>query len=309
MYIVKKILNKLETLLLKKYQIDNCLYLKNKNNKKIISILLYFDDYEFMHFGDHLFYEPLARELNNHNFYFEVAPIKAMQHYFKQNDIKFFDGDFNKFDLIITKVEFLSFFRESRQQVLFTDTACNNITKPLCYSLITQVFNFLEVKLNEIDDKPSNFINHSNKIDNVLDGGKKYILFNNYIDSGKIRSGEKHQEKIIQFAKNLKKNTNCLVIHTGSKKDKENDKNIYDFIDLDLRGKTTIEDLFYLSSCDNVIYNVAFDALQMHIFFLNNKKSYILFRGRFMQKNTDFIKNYVNPPFMIKNKIDLIEYI
>ena len=112
-----------------------------------------------------------------------------------------------------------------------------------------------------------------------MNGNEKYILFNNYIDSSAFRINKKMLKSLDDKAKELKKKFNARIIHTGSQNDKKNDYKHYDFVDLDLRGKTTVEDIFYLLSRDNVLYNVSFDAFQMHVAFLYNKKSFIKFRG------------------------------
>ena len=83
-YIAKKIYNKFEIYQLKKHSINDNLYLVNQSEKEIRTILFFFPDYLFMHLGDHLFFEPLARELCNKGYQVYVFPIKAMEFNFKQ---------------------------------------------------------------------------------------------------------------------------------------------------------------------------------------------------------------------------------
>ena len=44
-------------------------------------------------------------------------------------------------------------------------------------------------------------------------------------------------------------------------KDKVKDILYYEFVDIDLRGKTSINELFYIISLENVIFNVSFSML------------------------------------------------
>ena len=59
---------------------------------------------------------------------------------------------------------------------------------------------------------------------------QRNLIFNNYIDSGSIRSGSTHQNSIIDFVRNLKDRTGFKVVHTGSNNDKNHDSRVYDFV-------------------------------------------------------------------------------
>ena len=309
-YNFKKIVNKIEMFLIRKKMILNNLLFVNSTCGEINTILLYFPDYEMMHFGDHLFFEPLARYLKLNNFEVLVSPIPAMEFYFEELGYPIFNNHtFENVDLIVTKVEFLNRFRGSQNQILFVDTASSKIRLPLCHDLIEKIAHILGLPKINYDPVPSYFDNYKEDAGFSLDKEKRYIIFNNYIDSGQVRSGTAHQNLIISFVTELKKKTGFDVIHTGSAKDKNNDTGKYNFVDIDLRGNTTIKGLFRLCANKSVVYNVSFDGFQMHLFFIKNKKSFILFRGRFLKKNEKYIKNFVNPPFYHPNPTSLIEYI
>lgn len=309
LYNFKKILNKFEILILWHKKIEVNLFLLNKKDIQIKSILLYFPDYEMMHYGDHLFFEPLARILRLKGYQLYITPINTMEFYFKNLGYKIAKKEtINKVDLIITKVEFLKDFKKNKNQVMLIDTANPKIQLPLCNDIIEKVCRFLKNDFNIYDSIPSYFYDENSTL-SCLNKNDNYIIFNNYIDSGSIRSGAKHQNLIINFIIKLKNDTGCKIIHTGSSNDKNMDQRDYDFVDIDMRGTTSIKQLFNLCSLDNVLYNVSFDGFQMHLFLIQKKKSFILFRGRFLKKNEDFIKKYVNPPFFLKNAQNIIEYI
>ena len=309
-YNLKKIFNKLEVFKLRRHAVDSNLFLLNKKHNQVKSILLYFPDYEMMHFGDHLFFEPLARHLRSQGYKLLISPINAMEFYFQDLGYKIGnDSSLENIDLIITKVEFIRALKKVDSQILFINTASSKIKSPLCNDMIEKVSKFLELQQVDYDPIPSYFYTANDRFLSFLNKNNNYIIFNNYIDSGSIRSGSTHQDSIVGFVKNLKNKTGFKVIHTGSSNDKNSDPLTYDFVDIDIRGKTSIKDLFELCALNNVIYNVSFDGFQMHLFFIQNKKSFILFRGRLIKKNEDYIKKYVNPPFFHDNPRDIIKYI
>jgi hypothetical protein len=306
--LVKKYINKyLLKQEIKKYKVFDNLYYFKKDNK-VKKILFYFPDYEFMHLGDHFFFEPAMRELKKQGFEVAVSPVKLMEFYFENYYIEKKES-FEKYDLIITKAEFYDKFKDKlkKHNVIFIDTSYPYIKEPICLDIIKKLYFVLGIDSEEINDRPTVLETFDGSLE--LDTNYKYILFNNYVDSGFFRINQKKLNDLNKKILELKSKTGAKIIHTGSKNDKLKDNNKYNFVDIDLRGKTTVKDIFYLLSQQNVLYNVSFDAFQMHVAFLYNKKSFIKFRGRFLKKNTDFIINYVNPPFRVKNKKDLIDYI
>jgi len=314
-YIVKKIQNKLEIKKLKKLVFEETLYLQNvpKNKQHIKKILLYFPDYQMMHLGDHLFFEPLANTLKEAGYDLYIEPVKAMEFYFLALGYKLSKLEDITYDLVLSRIEFYPKLKKSNLAILYVEIANTKITQPLCSDIIKKTNKFLNLKTRIINDIPkliaiSDII--SSELLTIQNSNDKYIVFNNYIDSGSFRLFSKQFQKIKEFTEALKKQTGYKVIHTGSKNDKDKDKEVYDFVDIDLRGKSSIKDLFDLVQLNNVLLNVSFDAFQMHLFMIANKKSYILFRGRFTQKASNLFINYFNPPFFYKgDKKCIVEYI
>jgi len=312
--VVKKVFNYINVAKIKRFAInDNMYFIGNRDSPGAINrVVLYFPDYEFMHYGDHLFFEPLARFFKLKNFKVKVMPVKQMEFYFIKNGYLIGNhDDVKKADLLITRTEFYKDVKRLiEKNILFINTSSAKINQFLCKDIVNKVANFFSIESDNFYTKPSGLRNCPENI--RLDSSYNYVIFNNYIDSGFFRVIKRDYKKINDFAKNFAKENNLKVIHTGTQKEKDNDKKTYDFVDIDLRGRTGPADLFYLASHGNVKYNISFDTLLMHIFFIYGKKSYIMFRGRFSSSARDyFIKNYVIPPFdpephKIKN---LIEYI
>jgi len=312
--LIKKIYNIYDKKKLKRYKIFDNFYYKKINDKEIKKILIYFPFYEFMHFGDHIFFEPLGHFLTENGFEVKIFPINNMKFYFEKLSYNLGkESDLEEFDLIITRIEFISKLKKIKNNILYIDTSWPGIDKPLSLDLVSKTSDLLGIKLKTTTYIPRliNLVSE-NEIRNRFNILKdhQYVLFNNYLDSGKFRIIKKHYIKLENYVKNLSLKKNLKIIHTGSMSDKKNDRKAYDYIDIDLRGRTSVEDIFFISQLSNVKYYVGFDAFIMHIFFSLEKKCYVLFRGRFTKKSEMFIKNYVNPSFHYeKDKCNIIEYI
>lgn len=294
-------------------KIKECLYGYKINNLEIKIILFYFPNAEIMHLGDHLFFEPLMNLLKKDGYKIYILPSRQMEFYFKNLGYEIFSRKINP-DLIITRTEFLRDLK-NKKNILLYDYLNIKLKEKLCVDIVEKVYSFLD-KTKKID-KENIKINYLilNKIilNEItckfnLKKHEKYIIYNNYLDSGRMLNiFLNYEEKLEKKVMELKKK-GYLVLHLGSNKDKLNDKRIYNFIDKDLRGKTTIEDLFYIVALDNIKINVGFDAFIMHLFFIKNKKNYIFLRNKITNKRKECIIKYFNPPYIIEEeKINYIK--
>lgn len=295
--LIKRISKKLENKILLKLNTqkkEDSLYAYRYEIEKKKKILLYFPLSQYMHLGDHLFFEPLAKNLRIKGYDVYILPCKVMEFYFKELGYKILKNDnLKKFDLIISRTEFFKSLKNEKNVLLY-DYINTSLKEKICIDIIKKVFFILNENILNIDGEPTNLMVKESSI--KLDKNKKYILFNNYLDSSKWITGKKYLDKIEEKGKELKK-LGYELIHLGTKNDLEKDKKFYDYVDIDLRGKTTIRDLFYLSSLNNVEANLGFDAFLMHLFFLNRKTNYICLRNKISLKREKITKQYLNPPF------------
>jgi hypothetical protein len=263
---------------------------------------MYFPNPEFMHLGDHIFFEPLANILNK-NFDFKIMPINSMEFYFDKLGYKMADGDdITHADLIITRKEFFDNL-ENKKNVLYIDLASLDIETYICDDLIYNIANLLNINYDKYN-RPNILSYYNSDLSKFsLDEGKKYLLFNNYVDSASYRVTKQKQKKLMNFCKSYAKQNNLEVIHIGSKQDKEKDNYFYEFVDLDLRGKTSIEDIFRLVNSENIVTCISYDTFLSHIFSIYKKESYIIFRGRFTKKAHNVIVNNFLPSFKSGNKL------
>lgn len=296
---------------LKRYAVNDSMFFlgDGKSIKGARRILLYFPNYEYMHLGDHFFFEPLMTFLKQKGFEVKVITIKSMEFYLAGNGhvLGNFD-DIARADLLITRTEFFYDAWPLKKNTLFISTFAPTIKKRICQDIVDKVAAFLSVDSIGFYARPSALTNCSETIS--LDIGSNYLVYNNYVDSAFYRLRPWHYRKLDGFAGKLAKEHGLKVIHTGSKKDRELDRKSYGFVDVDLRGIASVADMFYLASLSNVKYNVSFDTYPMHVFFIYGKKSFVLFRGRFTRRAHDHVVNYVLPPFEPEEQVEnLIEYL
>ena len=292
---LKRVLSKIE---LQKWKHTEGIYLSDKKTPK--KVLFYFNDPKRFHFGDHLFFAPLVKLFIDNNIETHIAPLKPMAFYFEQMGgiiVDTPDQNENEYDLICTWIGFYDLFKGQNKPLLIIDTTDIRINRPLCSYFVDHISELYRFSKQEHSDRA--FIPQTAYPDHLIDRTEQYLIFNPYFDSSPFHIREHHYVLLASTAANIAREKNLKVILTGTESEKMSDPDSYPFVDLDLRGKTTIKDLFALAAADNVLINVSFDAFGMHLFFMHNKPSHIIFRGRFLKKNARYILDFVNPPFEV----------
>ena len=312
---ILSILKKIKKLLIFKtisgdWKYDN-VFLHSVDSNPVRKIILYFDDPEFMHLGDHLFFEPLANELTVQGYEVLVLATKQMKPYFLSLGYRTeFQSDENltSFDLIITKFEFSDILKNVNSNCLYISTSYTKSCNYLCLDIVkktSHVLGYISSTQLSIPSKPLVKLNNLK-----LPKHHKYVLFNNYVDSASYRLTSSDYKYLEEFVINLAQREGLKIIHVGTRAEKQSDKKTYGFVYADIRGKTEMLDIFSLAEQSNVKCCVSFDVFIAHVFFINNKKSFVKFRGRFSNKRYNYITNYVLPPFkVIGEKKDLVELI
>ena len=267
----------------------------NKNSK----ILFLLNDKDFIHLGDSLFYEPIISFFKSNNFKVEVKCNNYIKFFFEDN-YQVLNNNFNNYkdyDLIITSTDFIikTFFENN---VIYINNNHYKCKKRIINHNIDTLKKMFKID-SEYTDKPYYPKSKSKSILKKFNYSKdkKYIVFSNYIDSGFFRLSKNKLDTLVFYLyKFIEKNNHYSVIHLGTKNDKLKDKNRYkDFIDL--RGLTTVSDLFDLCSLQNIEYYIGFDNFIMHLFFLKNKKLKIMSRGKLTEEGNVFLKKCIDPPY------------
>lgn len=276
------------------------IYFRNKVFlKKKFKILFLLNDTDFIHLGDSLFFDPIISLFNKQNFNVEVKCNKSMEFYYQHNYKILLDNNinYNDYNLVITNRDFIikTFFKKN---IVYINFNYYKSKKRIINHNIESLINLFELNTSYIDVPFYPNITNENLIlkkFNLLKD-RNYIIFSNYIDSGSFRLDKSKKNKLLLYLYDFMKNNNYLVIHIGTLKDKLEDNTNYKKI-IDLRGKTSVRDLFDLCSLKNIDIYIGFDNFLMHLFFLKNKKLKIMSRGKPTNEGNIFLKNCIDPPY------------
>jgi len=261
------------------------------------SVLFYLNDPSRFHLGDNFFIEPLLRLFRDNGIKVSIAPLAPMKFYYEADGFQVSDGrNMQEYDLIISRIEFYDALLPYKDKTLFLNTTDAGISGFICDYLLEEVQKLYQLE-KSVPSRP--FAPVLPFPSYLVDPDKKYLVYNPYLVSSSFLVREKHRRILAEEARRLANESGLEIILTGTKAERERDAAGYDFVHHDFRGKTSVEELFALSAAPNVIANVSFDAFGMHLFFLYDKPSYIVFRGRFSRQNVDFVLNSLNPPFKV----------
>jgi len=308
-----KILEKIYyRLFVKLNKIEGCFY-KHKTIDKSKRIVLYLDYPKFIHLGDTLWCEPIAR-LIAENFNLAICCNYQMEFYFRRLGYTVISKTLiGRDDLLVARTELAYHLRN--KDVLWINFDYTKVFQPVINVVLNNVAGYLGLNFRDAQPRSLNF-SPAEKNSVVLKfdraSGNKYAILNNYIDSHKfgMNRGEffEADKAVWRFAEKYKKDGGLKLVHVGTKRDKKQDPNHYEIIDLDLRGLTSVEDAFILASLDNVVNYIGFDAFWLHLFNIYNKDSYIKLKLGFPEKYNRQVRNYVTIPYFAgKNKVTFID--
>jgi hypothetical protein len=311
-YLLKRINIIAYSVFFKKFKIDDNIYYRStKINPKIKKVFFYFPDDSLMHLGDHLFFEPICNLFRKNDFVVEIFPSNIMKEYFSKLGYSLNNKEgLLSTELIISSSRFLPELVKLKNDFLLIETECPDIKKALIDDVLEKITSLFKMK-NAVTSIPFYVYHNTNVKERFnIDKHTKYLIFSNYLVSGSFRVFDKKHRKLEAAVIDLKYNyPEIKVIHIGSSKDLKNDNKKYNFVDIDLRGKTTVMDLFEISSLKEVVLYMGFDNFLMHLFFILNKDVKIMSRGRWSNKSRFFLENYIDPPFDINYYKGNKEYI
>jgi hypothetical protein len=289
----------------------NIFFRSSSSYTKISKVLFYFPDASLMHLGDHLFFEPICNLFRKNGYNVAILPSHAMKEYFSNLGYSLIDEiGFSTTELIVSSSRFLPELVKYDKDFLLIETEYPDIQKALIDDVLDKISSLFRME-NSVTSVPAYILNNSNFMNRFcLDNQRRYIIYNNYLVSGSFRVFNRKHKKLEAAVINFKCSyPDIKVIHLGSRKDLENDNRFYDFVDIDLRGKTTLLDLFEISALEEVFLYMGYDNFIMHLFFILNKDVKIMSRGRWSIKSRFFLENYIDPPFDISYYKGNKEYI
>ncbi|MBH11290.1 MAG: hypothetical protein CMG74_13240 [Candidatus Marinimicrobia bacterium] len=294
-YIFYKIVSNFYLIIIRNKQIFPGLYLLKKPHI-INRIVFYLNDKSFFHLGDQLFFAQTIIALKNNNFPIEVLAPDNLKLFWRANGIKINSLGSKldkKSDLVITYPPvYIKHKLHSYNSLIvdFTNSKINSritdyFSEKLSHIIFSKPLQRPKIKFD---------LNINKKIKNqIINIGENIWVFNNQIDSGFFRKSFKKNQKLYNKMMYLF-NKGEKIIFVG----KSSNNNIYEkYFSLDLRGKTTPDEIFSLLSLNCVKGVISYDNFLMHACLLLNKKAHIVFRGRYSRKKELHHYNNVNTAF------------
>ncbi len=297
------------------YKIINNIICFFWNQNKVIVLLKYNEiqyshlgfNFDFTdsttHLGDRLFFFPLIRALYDRKIPIMITDNGLTERlFYSVYGIHLKSSKSGNYVNVIPKSSFLRFKKKYHNLLVcdFTDLRVENKISVELIKSFNLLFSF-NLAYNTVSDYRSPiFFDYL-----ALAKNFKYIIFNNYVNSGFFRIYFVNKNRLNQKCISLKK-LGYKVIHVGSLQDKKSDQEIYDFVDVDLRGLLSVEELVSLLDSPNVLEIVTFDNFIMHIGHMFNKTTWVLFRGRFSKSHYQHHINFVNNTFSNKGLVNYL---
>jgi len=231
-----------------------------------------------MHYGDQIFFKPLFKQLKKAEFPVMAITSKELEFFFEQKDKVTFNP---KKTLFVSSNRLLGYLKSkfgSSINYFVYDTNALGVDEPITNFIVNRFSDYFNISEFLGPVVKENFIiNPFSHNYDLLDLKEEYIILNNYYDSGKARIFLKDQRLLIRALTNEK--NNYKVIHTGSTKDKIKDKyNYKNIVDIDLRGKTKLNDLYLIFSKFKIVRLYTFDTFTLHLANIFDINSRIIFR-------------------------------
>jgi len=265
-----------------------------------------------VHLGDRLFFLNTFYFLNQIKFIFFIEQndqhtIKLLESF----NIKFYLDNSSYFeqyaDNILSIVTVPSFLNKWWKLNIFKNCLLINFNDPnvnnkISFQLLLSLSNYLVIDDNIVlhDFCFPKFRNSDLLPDNI-----QITLFNNQIDSGFFRKLFINENRFIHALIDSRL-SGCLNVCIGSYAGTIDSK-FSELIDLDLRGKTSIQEVILLVADPRVLKVITYDNFIMHLSGIFNKKTYVIFRGRFQRKYRVLHFSFINPNFF--DKKNLITYL
>lgn len=311
-------------------QIDTC-FCKYGNIQDNARLVFYLNYPLFIHLGDTLWFEPIARLLQM-KYTVVIYCNPSIEFYFRDLEYGVINCDqILSTDTIVTRAELAYHLRKLPNNILFIDFNYTQIKKPLIEHALSKVITYLGLPIDSSYNmshlaKPQKIIFTQSEVDKFiekvkLDLTKNYVIFNDYMDSHKwsmsktvIRMARKKLFKYVfdfinnnvyyEYEQNNTQKINSLsIIYAGTLLDKKRDNiniltNNCDSMSIyDLRGQTSIREAFMLTFLVNIRYYIGFDTFWLHLFNLYDKECRIMLKPGFDDVYNTQVKQYVAVPY------------
>lgn len=261
-----------------------------------------FSNARHVHIGDHLFLEPTCRACRDRGIPVVVAPIAAMRDYFLEAGYRVVSpAEATAQPLRVTSVYMYDDVPrpERHRRYLYLNTIDHRITGRVAEHLAEHVVRAacLEPAAPPIDGRP--YLVNPGALPAAaaeLDSdGPKWWVFNDAVDSGWFRVLPSDRALLADVAAE-KRREGFRVVRVGSSADLEKRPQPLGIDHLDLRGRTSVMDLFRLLRSPRVAGTISFDTVVAHMGIACGKDAVIHLR-RFSPAHQRFLKAHLIPPF------------
>jgi hypothetical protein len=251
-----------------------------------------------VHIGDQIFLEPVMRACRDRGVQVVVAPSAHTQDYFR--DAGYVVGDSARVleqELRVAPVFMYDFIprRERSTRFLYLSTIDHHIDAPVSAHLARHVLAAacLDPDAPPVDGRP-HLVSPG---PTALDGeAGQWIAFSDVVDSGWFRVTAADRRVLARIAQE-KRRQGYRIVRVGSAAERERAPEPLGFEDLDLRGRTSVVELFRLLRSPNVVGTISFDTVVGHMGIACGKDAVIRIR-HFVPSHSAFIKRHLIPPFI-----------
>lgn len=232
-------------------------------------------DHPLIHVGDQIFFRPLVQHLKQAGF--DVSMTHAPQLGFLFGDMPRAEPRASPGALVVSRHEVLrtalAAYGAAADYFVFY-MASRAIRRPIANFFIEAFADWFEVpELNRRIDaarmlpfQPSPEIALAKF---ALPDLRPLIVLSNYIDSGLHRKLPWRERTMVRHAAMLKHAAGGVIVHVGTARDRAHDGRDYSgIVDYDLRGRTSVQDLFHLLAAPNILRVFCFDTAILHIAYL-----------------------------------------
>jgi ADP-heptose:LPS heptosyltransferase len=245
-------------------------------------VLFLFDDQRLMHVGDQFFFKPLITKLAASGFRVRVRPSPSLKFFFSRH-LENAGEDLTSF-LVVTRTDMYPSIRRTpginRAHFLY-NTKSTQIASPVSNHIVDTFCEYFGLGSDSSVITTADYIDFPVGEESFgLSEKPSLLFFNNYVDSGRYRVWGGVGRRLLERVRESKEEG--FIVHLGSAGDKARDGSDYrGLVDLDLRGRTSPQDLFSILSLPNVRRVFCHDTAILHIANLYDKPVSVAFRRFF----------------------------
>jgi hypothetical protein len=250
-----------------------------------------------VHLGDHLFLEPAMRACRLRGVDIVVAPGAAMREYFRDAGYTVVaPDDVLQQELRVTSVWMYDSMPrvERRTRFLYVNMIDHHIGRPVAEHMAEHVVRAarLDPHAAPLDGRPHLVAQGTTALDD-LHG--RWLLFNDTVDSGWFRVTKWDRAVLADVAAEQRR-LGFRIARVGTEAERIARPTPLGVEDVDLRGRTSMMDLFRLLRSPGVAGTVSFDHVVAHMGMACGKPAIVKVR-RCSRRHGDFMKRYLIPPY------------